>query len=594
MSKFKGSFIAMLAAVATLSALVLVGCGKGNDDDDTNVGSLVNAANEAWVGCDNYGCFGYVFRSNGDMMRVWYEEGIWYYRSGITYTVSGNTITTSECGGNPELLTYSISDNTLTLSQGIVSAAFTRTGGLTIINAGSYCNSGNPFDPNSPNFGIIDGQDYSRQLREYLTTHPNASESELIEFIMSINIMSCDKSAPNLSIVGSGENSNSPIVLKYDPLGNYKEGEREFTRLMGRSATLFMGVLEYDAGSNIKAELVDQSFNPVSYIGAMPSTPGTYAILYTATKPECDGIRPEKTVMRFISIEEYITADEARPVISLIGPNPAYVTQNAEYIDHGATVTPPDATNPVVWSNDVNTNVAGTYSVVYRSCRTLTYSNGNTENVCVTATRQVIVQEEIIGSLPTPVIILNTFAINVNGTVYNLRDTIFRSNQTVSLRDKGVKEAFYIKDGKKESIPTSRVTISAATGSGAERRITYTLEKTSDYERKVETRYGYVRDRECEFMIDPPTLDLRSVTGGSGSGDITITAGTTWDYDKSWNSTGMDESTQWGGGKLGIDFGTLNWGFPQAGNSEITYVAAGGCEESGFVIKKRTVRVTAP
>jgi hypothetical protein len=372
-------------SVVLIAVLMLIGCVCYNNPGGGG-GGLVNGINEAWLSSDEDP--GLIFRSNGDLLFVQKLEGVWYSFSGLTYTANENTITLYSCGVLEDNANYSISGNTLTIN----SMTFTRTRGLKIVYSGSTCReiddgkSDNPFDPNSPNFGLIygeDGGDYSEQLRECLTSYPNASESELIDCIMSM----CDKTNPKVQLLG-----DKTVTIMY----NTPQGRMEFERLMGRSASVFFGIIQYEGGVgiNIKAELhVPGSYMPLANQN-IPASEGEYVIRYTVTKPVCDGITPTDMVDRNVIFKESIEADTVSPVITIhtvAGSIDQVISVGSNYVDAGASASAGGIMSEPI--SNVDTSRPGNYTVVYRACKTLIYGDGRpNKDVCVTATRNVKVE----------------------------------------------------------------------------------------------------------------------------------------------------------------------------------------------------------
>ena len=128
-------------AVTVFSALLLVGCGK--DDDDGGSDSLVCGAGEAWTGMSE-GCdydegevcyFGYIFQKNNDFLAVSNKDGQWYVWWTAKWSTSGNELTfVGEDGGEGIKATYAISGNTLTITifeeYGGGSMTFTKSSGI--------------------------------------------------------------------------------------------------------------------------------------------------------------------------------------------------------------------------------------------------------------------------------------------------------------------------------------------------------------------------------------------------------------------------------------------------------------------------------
>lgn len=134
---FCGKFFAVVTAV--FLTLGLVGCeegGKGNPAGG-NDGKLVLGEGEAWVVCNEDECSGWIFKENGDVITVGYNEDldVWVGLSllNTTYTVNKDTLTISMLGKPGDVNTYKISGNVLTLTNadGEITS-FTKRSGLNI------------------------------------------------------------------------------------------------------------------------------------------------------------------------------------------------------------------------------------------------------------------------------------------------------------------------------------------------------------------------------------------------------------------------------------------------------------------------------
>jgi len=132
----------VFTAVLAIGSVWLVGCGvksnpanhNGNNNGGSSNGgsnvasSLVNAAGEAWTVCEGSGggryCWGFVFKSNGDVYAVSKEgSGGWDSEYLGKYTVTGNVVSVY---GEPAA--FSISGNTLILGG----ESYTKTSGVNI------------------------------------------------------------------------------------------------------------------------------------------------------------------------------------------------------------------------------------------------------------------------------------------------------------------------------------------------------------------------------------------------------------------------------------------------------------------------------
>jgi len=126
-------------ATAVFSTLILVGCGK---DDDDGGGNIVCGDGEAWVRCydsEQDDCEGIIFKSNGEFLSVSLEYGNWRsVDQDGTWSTSGNTITmtytSGEYIGDVDTFNYSVSGNTLTISEGgeKLKLVFTKRSGINI------------------------------------------------------------------------------------------------------------------------------------------------------------------------------------------------------------------------------------------------------------------------------------------------------------------------------------------------------------------------------------------------------------------------------------------------------------------------------
>jgi hypothetical protein len=125
-------------AVTVFSALLLVGCGK---DDDDGGSSLVLGTGEAWIGigesCHNDGdgevCnsieIGYIFQQNNDLLIIVNEDGQWYVMVTVKWSTSGNNLIVVGFDEDSNS-TYNVSGNTLTLNIGGESHVFTKRSGI--------------------------------------------------------------------------------------------------------------------------------------------------------------------------------------------------------------------------------------------------------------------------------------------------------------------------------------------------------------------------------------------------------------------------------------------------------------------------------
>jgi hypothetical protein len=131
-----------MAAIMIFSSLVLVGCGKDNNPNDSG-GSLVLGANQAWVD-DMTGMTGYVFGNDNKVKNIMSIDGgtTWMLATTENYTVSGSTLTMSITGVTVDVkYTFKVSGNSLTLTPegGAVGLTYTKKN-VTIPNGGGSSN----------------------------------------------------------------------------------------------------------------------------------------------------------------------------------------------------------------------------------------------------------------------------------------------------------------------------------------------------------------------------------------------------------------------------------------------------------------------
>jgi|TergutMp193P3_1026864.scaffolds.fasta_scaffold27386_3 hypothetical protein len=123
-------------AAAVFSTLVLVGCGKDDDDDWGRDSRLVLPDGEAWI-ADAYGLSGYIFQQNGNAILLDYERhSRWEGVIEGNWSTSGNQFKLVTTDGYTFVLNYSVSDNNLTLTyedeDGVDQTNYTRRSGINV------------------------------------------------------------------------------------------------------------------------------------------------------------------------------------------------------------------------------------------------------------------------------------------------------------------------------------------------------------------------------------------------------------------------------------------------------------------------------
>jgi prepilin-type N-terminal cleavage/methylation domain-containing protein len=123
------------------------------------------------------------------------------------------------------------------------------------------------------------------------------------------------------------------------------------------------------------------------------NTLGTYAVIYTVT----NSLGKSSNVTRTVNVRSVLN-DKNPPVITLAGNSQITIFKNTTYVDAGATAfddVDGNLTSQIVTVNNVNTAVAGTYTVTYN----VTDSFGNK---ATTVTRKV----KVVNDTTAPIITL--------------------------------------------------------------------------------------------------------------------------------------------------------------------------------------------
>ena len=115
---------------------------------------------------------------------------------------------------------------------------------------------------------------------------------------------------------------------------------------------------------------------PVTVTGAVPNTPGTYTLTYSAT---ANGLTTQAT--RIVTVQ-----DTVAPVITLNGANPMTVAFGTVFTDPGATASDGcagDLTSAIVVTGSVDTNTPGFYALTYTVSDPSGHSDTKVRNVQV-------------------------------------------------------------------------------------------------------------------------------------------------------------------------------------------------------------------
>ena len=172
------------------------------------------------------------------------------------------------------------------------------------------------------------------------------------------------------------------------------------TLINGTPITITVGSTYTDQG----ATAVDNIDGPVAVVttGTVDtSIVGTYTITYTATDTAGNIATADRTVNVIAA-----PADNIPPVITITGGTPVTVLASSTYTDQGATAFDNvDGTTTVITaSNDVNTNIIGSYSVVYTSTDLVGNMSSATRTVNVIIQDTIAPTITILGSNPMDVI----------------------------------------------------------------------------------------------------------------------------------------------------------------------------------------------
>ncbi len=226
---------------------------------------------------------------------------------------------------------------------------------------------------------------------------------------------------------------------------------------------------------------------------------GTYSVVYTAT----DGHNNTSTATRTVIVE-----DTTAPVITLTGSQTITIERYAEYVDQGAT-TDDAAETTLTSSSTVNTDVVGTYSVVY----TATDGHNNTS----TATRTVIVEDTtapVITITGSQTITIERYAeyVDQGATTDDAAETTLTSSSTVNTDVVGTYSVVYTAtDGHNNTSTATRTVIVEDTTAPV---ITITGSQTITIERYAEyVDQGATTDDAAETTLTSSSTVNTDVVG---------------------------------------------------------------------------------
>jgi hypothetical protein len=416
----------------------------------------------------------------------------------------------------------------------------------------------------------------------------------------------CDLRTPEITLDGAGK----ATLVETDTVG--------FKKLMHIGVAGWDGLIRWDAEKYPEASPLEPRLTlggSTNLPSVMPAPGANYVIIYRIENPTCNGDKKGDEVHRQLTVEKYVPpADTTSPKINLQGDSYVEVVQGDKYSDQGVIVM--WGTNDITATGLDSIVVTGSGSyhkavsrpgAVFSGVEVPTTNLGYSYRIDyyatapngkkATARRSVLIIERQTVGQPKAVIVLNPYKHVVNGKTIEHPDTMafFRGTYT----EKGVKRAFYVKDGKEEDIPLTagKVTIGAApnlnTDSPRSIPVKYELkEGGSGYvAADAINRYVYAVDDGCEKPDPKPEVVF-------SAGDVSITAGTPWTtYNSGWSVTARDtvdieQGIRYPDGFpyiIDFDGGKLDPRNPKAGTYTLTYVGLSKC---GVLTAPKTRAVT--
>lgn len=458
---------------------------------------------------------------------------------------------------------------------------------------------------------VCTGVDYNNPLDEKGTNYLNGltgrdsvdalvtDDSGRAAYFTDPGRFTCDRSAPALTLVGD----KSPTIYTNEPA--------EFRKWMNLDGLGWDRLIKWDrkyTDVTIKDAKLTRNgtdaipFNP----NVVPdASDNPYIIVYTAERPPCPGDdAPYKsTASRSLTIKQFTEIDSTRPIIGLIGGTQVSVIEGDKYIDQGVTITfqgkdiAPGALDSIVITGPSKssvkkpitnydgvvvptTAVGATYTITYYA----TAANGYS---ATPVARKVTVMEKSQVGTPKAVIELNPYKHTIGGKTIYHKDTAIVSGGTYV--EKGVKRAYYVKDGKEILVTGVSVELPATPNTNGaastQRSLAYKLGAGAGWAKADdETRYVYLVDTLCDGKVPPEITE---------KGSSTIKAGQEWKYNDSWSVTNKDTDDGVPVGGAGkqyiIDFGGMDPKNPRPGEYTVTYVGLGGCGSTAS--KERKIKV---
>ncbi|UFH59121.1 DUF5011 domain-containing protein [Sulfurovum mangrovi] len=216
-------------------------------------------------------------------------------------------------------------------------------------------------------------ESYADAITEALDPTLYSFEAEAQALLDTVDVTLVDSKTAKAHL--SAQDTSSPVVTL--------QGDAQVTLRTG-DTYMDAGATAYDA--------FDGSMDPVKSGSVNTSVAGTYTITYTATDQAGNTGSISRTVI--------VVADTVAPVVTLQGDATVTIKVGESYTDAGATATDDlDGVLTPVQSGSVDTSTAGTYTVTW----TATDTAGNIGS----ASRTVIVVEDVVEDTTPPVVTLN-------------------------------------------------------------------------------------------------------------------------------------------------------------------------------------------
>jgi len=324
-------------------------------------------------------------------------EGGVYTELGATATddvdgdITANIVVTGSVNTNTVgvyTITYTVSDTALNTATAFRTVNVIANGPditpptITVINGSPITIAQNStyVDPGATATDNRDGDITSRIVVTGLPIDTSATGTYTVTYTVSDNALNTSSTSRQVIVV---EDNVAPIVT-----------------ILGSNPVNIVQTLTYTDAGAIAIDNIEGDVTANIVVTGLPintSATGTYEIIYTVS----DSTGNTASSTRIVNV----IPDSIAPVITILGTNPTYLTVGDSYTDAGATAVDnvDGVVSVVTFSNNVNTSLVGTYSVVYNA--TDTASN------IATATR--VVQVNPVDTIPPVITILGSNPVTV-------------------------------------------------------------------------------------------------------------------------------------------------------------------------------------